>query len=196
MDREITTKSAHKCRRSRQPPIEHALGCVAVHKSLYKLESIAEPQQYWPHSMKSSMNCRYMQCTKLPDWWGINHPPIKRSIYARANCCTCWSVAFGGRRSLLKFWCSHVIFNRCPFIIDAGGVTPNIEPTNRLHLFLVFLTTGTPPHGSPSWMAKSWRVIVHSPCGIWNVWVYGSHRSMSALIKPGSNVNGTMRETP
>ena len=67
------------------------------------------------------------------------------------------------------------------------------KPSNSMHSCLQFPSTiavdptkSSPSVGSPKMTSTSSRVIDISPCGRWNVWVYGRHRSTRADIRQWS----------
>lgn len=120
--------------------------------------------------------------TKLPNLLENRLPLINCKKYNFAHLMTIFSFAL-----LSSFGTNHMRLNLDPFILLAGGTTQS----NIRHKFIQFsctwLITGSPTC-IPNNTSTSWKVIMHSLVGIWNVRVSNLDISTSAVIKYQCNL--------
>ena len=106
--------------------------------------------------------------------------PISAKMNPRAQRSNVTSSAPGGGVDNCKH--NHRKEIVAPLIASAGGMTPSNSAHNAATSNTHVPVTAGPWIRRPRRMATSYKVIVISPTGTWNVCVSGRHLSTSAVI--------------
>ena len=107
--------------------------------------------------------------------------PINVSMYMLAYWAITFVIAFRGS-------CWKVLFNQetlieFPIMVVDGGMTPCSWKVENMSSTMVGSVTTSSYIGSLRRTATSSSVIVVSPCGKWNVWVFGLHLSNKEMMR-------------